>query len=181
MKFSNFSVVCLYDAANALVCFRHLSKRRGRKILVNRLLNWFIKESWIFSSDDFRTCRLFWPYTKKLLSLLKTTFLHSLYFFAHLYRFAFFITLVKSCFFTVFLAFRPTAMRGLIWKSFFFKFNASLVVRSLFYFVGVSSHHLLEWFSSYLHTSLSAFRSGMRNLFTISGHKLWNIAGRSQN
>jgi len=164
--------------------FRHLSKRRDGKILVNLVLNWFVKESWIFLSDDFRTCRLFWPYTKKLLSLLKTTFLHSLYVFAHLYGFALFIALVKSCcFHCFFLAFRPTAMRRLIWKSFFFKFNASLVLRGLFYFVGVSSHHLLEWFSSYLPTSLSAFRSGMGNLFTIAGHMNCGIslAGRKFN
>jgi len=164
-------------------CFRHLSKRRGRKILVNLVLNWFIKESWIFSSDDFRTCRLFRPNTKKLLSLLKTTFLHSLYFFSHLYRLASFIALLKAVVFTVFLAFRPTAMRRLIWISSFFKFNASLVLRRLFSFVGVSNHRFLEWFSSYLHTSLSAFRSGMGNLFTIAGHINCGIslAGRKIN
>jgi len=90
---------------------------------------------------------------------------------------------LKAVVFTVFLAFRPTAMRRLIWKSFFFKFNASLVVRSLFYFVGVSNHRLLEWFSSYLPTSLSAFRSGMGNLFTIAGHVNCGIslAGRKIN
>ena len=74
-------------------------------------------------------------------------------------------------------------MRHLIWISFFFKINASRVVRSLFYFVGVSNHRLLEWFSSYLHTSLSAFRSGMGNLFTIAGHINCGIslAGRTIN